>query len=100
VRAERERARGRPSAAWPSGPISASCAPGDHTADVAVRTARGQWLAPVRVSRCGDPEPVALDTTGRAVFVRANGGLRAWSSAPVQRYARPHTREGPQRSGR
>jgi hypothetical protein len=76
------------------------CAPADHTADVAVRTARGRWLAPVRVSRCGQPEPVAIDTTGRAVFVRAAGGLSAWSSAPVERYARPRRAAGGQRSGR
>jgi hypothetical protein len=66
----------------------------------AVRTARGHWLAPVRVNRCGGPEPLAVDTTGRAVFVRAICGLRAWSSAPVQRHARPRAGGGAQRSGR
>jgi hypothetical protein len=80
--------------------FSRACAPGERSSDVALRTAGGRWGAPVRVSPCGGPEPVLIDTTGRAVFVRAGGGLRAWSTPPVERYARARTSEGPRRSGR
>jgi hypothetical protein len=44
---------------------------------------------PVRVNRCGDPEPVLVDSSGRVVFVTDADGLKAWSSAPVERYAHP-----------
>jgi hypothetical protein len=45
--------------------------------------------AAVGITRCGQPEPAIVDSTGRAVFVRAGGGVSAWSSAPVGRYTRP-----------
>ena len=39
---------------------------------------------PVRLSRCGDPSPVQVDRTGRAVFVGTrDGDLVGWATAPV-----------------
>jgi hypothetical protein len=46
------------------------------------------------------PEPVAVHTTGRAVFVASGGGIVTWTSAPVQRYTHPRRGRGSQRSGR
>jgi hypothetical protein len=77
-----------------------SCGLGARVADVAIRSARGTWLQPVRVNRCGDPEPVLVDSTGRAVFVHSGGRLATWSSAPVQRYAHALPTGGAQRSER
>jgi hypothetical protein len=57
------------------------------------------WLQPVRINRCGEPEP-AVDTTGRALFVASGGGNVTWTSAPVQRYTHPRRGGGSQRSGR
>jgi hypothetical protein len=80
--------------------FSRPCGHGRRAADVVIRSVRGAWLAPVRVNRCGDPEPVLVDSTGRAVFVQSGGGLSTWSSAPVQRYAHARRGGGSQRSGR
>jgi hypothetical protein len=80
--------------------FSRPCGPAGRVADVAIRTAGGAWLQPVRVNRCGDPEPAVVDTTGRAVFVRSTGGVATWSSAPVRRCAHPRRRGGSQRSER
>jgi hypothetical protein len=77
-----------------------SCAPGARVADVAVLPARGAWREPVRVNRCGAPEPVLVDSTRRAVFVSTGAGVRAVSSAPIERYARRSWGGGSQRSGR
>lgn len=79
---------------------SRSCGAHRRVADVAIRGTRGAWLEPVRINRCGQAEPVVVDTTGRAVFVATAGGLSTWASAPVQRYAQPRRGGGSQRSGR
>ncbi len=71
-----------------------------RVADVVVRSVRGAWSAPVRVNRCGDPEPVEIDATGRALFIAAGPGVLAWSSAPVERYTRGSRGGRSQRSGR
>jgi hypothetical protein len=57
------------------------CGRGRHVADVVMRAARGAWLAPARVNRCGEPEPAIVDTPGRAVFVQSGDALANWSSA-------------------
>jgi hypothetical protein len=80
--------------------FSRPCGQCGDVADVVIRSARGAWLTPVRVNRCGEPEPVIVDTTGRPVFVTDAAGLRTWSSVPVQRHAHPRRSEGSQRSGR
>jgi hypothetical protein len=54
----------------------------------------------VRINRCREREPVAVDTTGRAVFVASGGGIVTWTSAPVQRHTHPRRDGGSQRSGR
>jgi hypothetical protein len=82
------RARRGPTAVLRDGRVvvafSRPCRPGSHVSEAVVVAPGGTASKPVRLSRCGDPSPVQVDRTGRAVFVARRGGdLVAWASAPI-----------------
>jgi hypothetical protein len=82
------RARRGPTAVLRGGRVvvafSRPCRPGSHVSEAVVVAPGGTASKPVRLSRCGDPSPVQVDRTGRAVFVARRGGdLVAWASAPI-----------------
>jgi hypothetical protein len=63
---------------------SRDCRAGAHVSEAVVVAPGGAASQPVRLSHCGDPSPVMVDRTGRAVFVaRRDGDLVAWDTAPV-----------------
>lgn len=80
--------------------FSRPCAPGRRVSDVLVRRPGGPWAGPVRVAACGHPEPVLIDSSGRAIAVSRGARLIARTSAPVERYTRRHPQGGAQRSER
>ena len=82
------RARRGPTAVLRDGRVvvafSRPCRPGSHVSEAVVVAPGGTASKPVRLSRCGDPSPVQVDRTGRAVFVaRRAGDLVAWATAPI-----------------
>jgi len=79
------------------------CAP-DAEARVVVPVERTQALARGHVEAAGEDFARLGDYSdilcGRAVFVSTDAGVRAVSSAPIERYARRSRGGGSQRSGR